>query len=75
MDMSLGKFREFGDGQGGLVCCGSWDHKESDMTEQLNWTGSVNVTFMCIGKPKKFCDSLCYLIYCGGMELNPKHLQ
>ena len=26
-----------GDGQGGLVCCGSWSHKESDMTERLNW--------------------------------------
>ena len=25
-----------GDGQGGLVCCRSWGHKESDMTEQLN---------------------------------------
>ena len=25
-----------GDGQGGLVCCGSWGHEESDMTEQLN---------------------------------------
>ena len=22
-----------GDGQGGLSCCGSCDHKESDMTE------------------------------------------
>ena len=22
-----------GDGQGGLVCCGSWGHKESDATE------------------------------------------
>ena len=22
-----------GGGQGGLVCCGSWDCKESDMTE------------------------------------------
>ena len=22
-----------GDGQGGLVCCDSWGHKESDMTE------------------------------------------
>ena len=22
-----------GDGQGGLVCCGSWGCKESDMTE------------------------------------------
>ena len=27
-----------GDGQGGLACCNSWGHKESDMTEQLNWT-------------------------------------
>ena len=27
-----------GDGQGGLVCCGSWGRKESDMTERLNWT-------------------------------------
>ena len=26
-----------GDGQGGLVCCGPWGHKESDRTEQLNW--------------------------------------
>ena len=27
-----------GDRQGGLACCSSWGHKESDMTEQLNWT-------------------------------------
>ena len=26
------------DGQGGLVYCSPWDHKESDTTEQLNWT-------------------------------------
>ena len=25
-----------GDGQGGLVSCGSWGRKASDMTEQLN---------------------------------------
>ena len=25
-----------GDGQGGLVCCGSRGRKESDMTEQLD---------------------------------------
>ena len=29
-----------GDGQGGLVCCSSWDRKESDTTEHLNWTES-----------------------------------
>ena len=27
-----------GDGQGGLVCCYSWGHKESDTTDRLNWT-------------------------------------
>ena len=26
------------DGQGGLACCDSWGHKESDTTEQLNWS-------------------------------------
>ena len=25
-----------GDGQGSLACCGSWGHKESDTTEQVN---------------------------------------
>ena len=26
-----------GDGQGGLRCCGSWGHKESDTAEWMNW--------------------------------------
>ena len=25
-----------GEGQGSLMCCSPWGHKESDMTEQLN---------------------------------------
>ena len=25
-----------GDGKGGLACCDSWGHKESDTTERLN---------------------------------------
>ena len=29
-----------GDGQGSLACCSPWGHKESDTTEQLNWTES-----------------------------------
>ena len=33
MDMSLGKTPGVGDGQGGLVCCNSQGHKESDTTE------------------------------------------
>ena len=28
-----------GDGQESLACCSPWGHKESDPTEQLNWTG------------------------------------
>ena len=36
---SLSKLREWvGDEQGSLVCCSPWGHKESDKTEQLNWT-------------------------------------
>ena len=34
-----------GDGQGGLGCCDSWGRKESDMTEQLNWT-ELNLEFI-----------------------------
>ena len=30
------------DGQGSLVYCSPWGHKESDMTEQLNLTETKN---------------------------------
>ena len=36
MDMSLGKTPGVGDGQGGLVCYGSWGRTELDTTEWLN---------------------------------------
>ena len=36
-----------GDGQGGLVCCGSWGCKESDTTERLNWTELNIPLYMC----------------------------
>ena len=32
-----------GDGQGGLACCNSWVHKESDTTAPLNWTYSWKI--------------------------------
>ena len=35
-DMSLSKLWEIMKGQGSLVCCSPWGHKESDMTERLN---------------------------------------
>ena len=37
MDMSLSKLWEWW-WTGGLACYNPWDRKESDMTEQLNWT-------------------------------------
>jgi len=38
MDVEFEWTPEDGDGQGGLVCCDSWGHKESDTTERLKWT-------------------------------------
>ena len=35
MDVSLSELHVC-DGQGGLACCDSWGHKESDTTEGLN---------------------------------------
>ena len=36
MDVSLSELWELVMEQGGLVCCSSWGHKESDTTERLN---------------------------------------
>ena len=33
MDVNLSELPRVGDGQGGLACCDSWGHKESDTTE------------------------------------------
>ena len=38
MDMSFEQALGVGNGQGSLVCCSPWGHKELDMTEWLNWT-------------------------------------
>ena len=43
-----------GDGQGGLASCGSWGRKDSDTTEQLNWTD------LCLlAKLLQSCPILC----------------
>ena len=34
-----------GDGQGGLVCCDSWGHKELDTTESFKWTELILYLF------------------------------
>ena len=41
-----------GDGQGGLACCDSWGHKESDTTERLNWT-ELNLASQILVLPHK----------------------
>ena len=40
MDVSLSELG-VGDGQGGLACCNSWDHKESDTTVELKFPVSA----------------------------------
>ena len=39
-----------GAGQGGLVCCDSWGHKEWDTTERLHWT-----ELKCYGRKLNGC--------------------
>ena len=34
--------------QGSLVCCSPWGHKESDMTEWLNWTELKLKAALCV---------------------------
>ena len=46
MHMGLSKLG-VGDGQGSLVCCSPWGHKESDMTEGLDWTESPDGKITC----------------------------
>ena len=35
-----------GEGQGSLMCCSPWGHKESDTTEQLNLTESTSMNLV-----------------------------
>ena len=52
-----------GDEQGGLVCCGSWDHKELDMTEQLNWTELIiKFTLLFLSSPLYLCAAISFTI-------------
>ena len=52
-----------GDGQGGLGCCDSWGHKESDMTERLNWTelSHITATFILWPAPCKTLHQAFYI--------------
>ena len=65
---------EVSHGHGGLACCNQWICKESDSTEWLNWTDSINITFICTGKPKDPCNLLYFDIYCYDLELNSQYI-
>ena len=48
-----------GDGQGSLVCCSPWGHKESDTTEWLNWTKERRMqNCYCLGPYHTHCLSI-----------------
>ena len=52
-----------GDWQWGLVCCDSWGHKESDMSEPLNWTelnemyANSSLNMALIRKKRSICPT------------------
>ena len=48
---------EVGDGQGGLACCDSWGHKESDTTERLNWTEGIKGSSLHVSEIPSFLRS------------------
>ena len=52
MDMNLGKQGD-GEGQGGLACCSTWGHKESDTTGQLNNNNTRKLTLLT----KQMCSA------------------
>ena len=50
-----------GDGHGGLVCCDSWGHKESDTTEWLIWSDLPNFPKVSLLMTIRHISSLCRL--------------
>ena len=50
-----------GDGQGGPACCSSWGHKESDMTERLNWT-ELNCEFIYVWTCSRITMAFCFCV-------------
>ena len=54
-----------GGGQGGLACCDSWGHKESDTTEWLNWTELMQISLYRSWKFLVFMFiSSCHFLIC-----------
>ena len=52
------------DGQGGLACCNSWGCKESDMTEQLNWSELIYIYISIYIYKSIMCIIYIYIFKC-----------
>ena len=57
-----------GGGQGSMLCCSPWGHKESDTTEYLN---NSNSPVPCPASGLKFRAHMCLDLYCY-MAYDPK---
>ena len=57
----FGWTRGVGDGQGGLVSCGSWGRKESDTTERLNRTETSKTNYPYFQYLKTVHILVCFL--------------
>ena len=51
-----------GDRQGSLACCSPWGHKESDMTERLNWTSELFTLYCNFNQSTKYTAALAKLV-------------
>ena len=56
---------EVGDGQGSLVCCSPWGHKETNTTEQLNKNNGLDMT---VGTQRRLPTKELMLSNCGAGE-------
>ena len=65
-----------GNGQGGLACCNSWGHKESDTTEQLNWTELNCTSYFSAGSKQNHIQILMSLslLSCMPLDQSPNFL-
>ena len=63
--VSLAELPGDGDGQGGVACCNSWGRKQSDTTEQLNWTelmqgtSNIRIVWLLLNSPVLRSFSAC----------------
>ena len=64
----FGRTPGVGDGQGGQGCCGSWDRKDSDTTERLNWN------CVCAHSVAHLCPTMGRQLYKTGIKEQKKFI-